>query len=41
MHNPNTPEGTRKMLYARYPNGFFSVGYYYDYNDIKVVASGN
>lgn len=41
MYNPNTPEEIKTTVWERYPNGFFSTGYYYDYNNIKVVASGN
>lgn len=41
LHNPNSPEEIKPTITARYPNGYFSVGYYYDYNNIKVVASGN
>ena len=41
LHNPNTPEEIKPMIWERYPNGFFSAGYYYDLKKIKVVASGN
>ena len=41
LHNPNSPEEIKTTIEERYPNGYFSVGYYYDYNNIKAVASGN
>lgn len=41
LFNPNTPEEIKPMLYERYPDGFFSCGYYYDLQNIKVEASGN
>lgn len=41
LYNPNTPEEIKPMILERYPNGLLSCGYYYDYNHIKVVASGN
>lgn len=41
LHNPNTSEETKAKLLARYKDGFFSTGYFYDHQGIKVVASGN
>lgn len=41
LHNPNAPEEIKPMILERYPNGFFSCGYYYDIQGIKVEASGN
>lgn len=41
LYNPNTCEETKNKIWARYKNGFFSVGYFYDLKHIEVVASGN
>ena len=41
LNNPNTPKEIRNVIWERYPNGFFSCGYYYDLQKIKVEASGN
>lgn len=41
LYNPNTSEETKEKLWARYKDGFFSTGYFYDHQGIKVTASGN
>ncbi|MBE5812163.1 MAG: hypothetical protein E7314_00720 [Clostridiales bacterium] len=41
LSNPNTPEEIKTMIRKRYPDGFFSCGYYYELKGIKVKASGN